>query len=225
MENRVYVWDSLVRVFHWLLATAFVVSYLTGDENETIHVYSGYLILALILIRVVWGVIGSRRARFSDFVRPPSQAFQYLKDLLSGNARRYVGHNPAGGWMAVMLLVSLLLSGLSGLKLYGVEGHGPLAVGGGNADQVISKSDRELSREFYEDDDHDDHERDDHDEQYEDEHEEDEAEEFWEEIHEFFVNTSLFLVVLHLVGVLISSLSHRENLVMAMITGFKDKTQ
>jgi cytochrome b len=82
----------------------------------------------LIAVRLVWGVIGTRHARFTDFVRGPRQVLGYLADAARFNAKRYLGHNPAGGAMAIALLLLVSATGLSGMALYGAEElSGPLA--------------------------------------------------------------------------------------------------
>ena len=110
----VKVWDPLVRVFHWSLATLFLVAYVTGDEIERVHVAAGYAIAGLIALRVVWGFVGPRHARFSNFVRSPREVLAYLRDVAMFRAPRYLGHNPAGGVMIIALLVLLLGTGLTG---------------------------------------------------------------------------------------------------------------
>ena len=125
--KQIKVWDPLVRIFHWCLVAAFLVAFLTADEWLDLHVYAGYTVLGLLAIRLVWGFVGTRYARFSNFVSAPGKALTYLKDLFSFRAKRYLGHNPAGGLMIVVLLLSLLITSISGLAAYGVEGFGPLA--------------------------------------------------------------------------------------------------
>ncbi len=183
-EKKVFVWDLLVRLFHWGLVAAFLIAYLTEDDFLTIHSWAGYIILGLLLVRVVWGFMGSRHARFSDFVYTPSQIVAFVKDTLSLRAKRYIGHNPAGGAMVLLLMLSLVLTSVTGVVLFGVdEGQGPLAF------LVLS------------------------------------GESFWgellEELHEFFANFTLFLVFIHVAGVIVESLIHRENLVSAMVDGKK----
>ncbi len=124
----VKVWDPLVRMFHWTLAGAFALAYLTEDDFLTMHVWAGYTILGLVLLRVFWGFAGTRYARFSSFVFSPGKVWSYVKDTLSFRAQRYTGHNPAGGAMIVLMLASLLVTTVTGLVLYGAEEHaGPLA--------------------------------------------------------------------------------------------------
>lgn len=196
------VWDRAVRLFHWSLVFAFITAYLSGEEEGIVHVYAGYFIIGLIAFRVVWGFIGTQHARFSDFIFSPRIVIAYAKDMLSGKAKHYQGHNPLGGVMVIALLVTLTMTSVTGLLVYGAEGHGPLA----NVDAsyfISSANASSPNTERYE-------------------HDEDEqAEEMWEEIHEFFANLMLLLIALHIAGVIVSSKLHNENLVKAMITGYK----
>ncbi|MCB1693647.1 MAG: cytochrome b/b6 domain-containing protein [Pseudomonadales bacterium] len=210
--KTIRVWDVAVRVFHWSLVSFFLIAYVTGDEENAIHVYSGYAVIGLVLFRLLWGFIGSRHARFSDFLAGPGTVLRYVKSLLSGEPERYEGHNPLGGWMIVALLVGVLATGYSGLEVYGAEGHGPLA--GGQVPELVP------STAWADEDDDDDGERGGRAGEHEGGHEG--GEDFWEEIHEFFANFTLFLAFLHVGGVLVASLLHRENLVRAMITGMKE---
>ena len=226
MKDKTYVWDPLVRIFHWALLIAFITSYISGENEWGIHQYSGYLIVGLITFRVLWGFFGSKHARFSDFVRPLPETIAYLKGLFSSeeSGKHFIGHNPAGGLMIVALLLSLFFTTFSGLKLYGAEGHGPFAVAhepGVEMTESGYAKEHDDKHEAYEKHESDEHESDDHDEAYEDE----EAEEFWEEIHEFFIHFTLILIILHVVGVVLSSRKHKENLVRAMITGYKEKQE
>jgi cytochrome b len=198
--RQVKVWDPLVRIFHWSLVLAFTVAYLSGEEADDaldLHVWAGYAVLGLILLRIVWGLIGTRHARFSDFVYRPSAVLGYVRDLIAHRARRYLGHNPLGGVMTIALLLSLLATTVSGLALYAAEENaGPLAglVAGAGRHKHATGHDGE---------------------------EGDEGAELLEEVHEFFSQFTLFLVFLHIGGVVVSSLAHKENLPRAMITGRK----
>lgn len=200
--KTVKVWDLSIRIFHWSLVASFTIAYLSGDELETLHAWFGYLIIALILFRIVYGFVGSKYARFSDFIYSPATVVSYVKTLFSGSSKHYLGHNPAGGWMIVVLLIGLVVSSWSGLKAYAVEGHGPLAA---NDIAFVSNA--------YADSDHDRNDKASKSGEHEDE--------FWEEIHEFSVNFTLLMVFIHVAGVVVASRIHKENLVKAMITGKK----
>lgn len=127
-SRDILVWDPALRLFHWSLAAAFLVAYVTEDEWEIPHVNAGYLIGILIALRVLWGFIGPLHARFSDFVRTPREVASYLTAAIRFHAPRYSGHNPAGGAMAVALMTSLALTVVSGIALYGATDFaGPLA--------------------------------------------------------------------------------------------------
>lgn len=166
----VKIWDPFVRVFHWSLVTLFVAAYVTGDDATRVHIALGYAIAALIALRVAWGFIGPRHARFSSFVRSPSTVLAYLRDMALLRGPRYLGHNPAGGVMIVALLAMLAGTGVTGYMM--TTGQ------------------------------------------------------FWhvkwvEEVHETLAHLTVVLIVFHVLGVLLSSFVHRENLVKSMMTGRK----
>ena len=99
----VKVWDPLVRLFHWLLVGGFFVAYFSEEDWMDWHIWAGYLIFGLIGWRVLWGFIGPAHARFSDFVYGPRRVFLYTGQVLRFTAPRYIGHNPAGGAMIILL--------------------------------------------------------------------------------------------------------------------------
>lgn len=113
----VRVWDPLVRAFHWSLVGLFVVAYASGEELEGLHLASGYAIVALLILRVAWGYIGPVHARFSDFARSPGEVLDYLKQARQHRAPRTLGHNPAGGAMAIALMVAVGGICLTGLMM------------------------------------------------------------------------------------------------------------
>jgi cytochrome b len=113
------VWDPFVRIFHWTLAIAFILAYATEDEWLGLHLWAGYLTLGLIVLRTVWGFVGTRHARFRDFVVSPARILEYLKQVAGFRAPRFLGHNPAGGAMVVTLMLCVLVTGLTGLVLHG----------------------------------------------------------------------------------------------------------
>lgn len=168
--QTVRVWDPVVRIFHWGVAIAFLIACLTAEELDGIHRATGYLIAALLAVRVVWGLIGTKYARFIDFVRSPRTALEYLRQSRNGTAPRYLGHNPAGGLMAIALMG--LLGGIcyTGYLMTTPQWWGS---------------------------------------------------ELMEGLHETLVNGTIGLIVLHILGNLFSSIVHRENLTLSMITGRK----
>jgi len=127
IDDTVKVWDPLIRVFHWSLVFFFFLAYFTEDDWMTLHSYAGYCIALLVLFRLIWGFIGTHHARFADFVTAPTDVIVYLKQIWHGKAKRYIGHNPAGAAMILVLLISLSITILSGVSLYATEGYGPLA--------------------------------------------------------------------------------------------------
>ncbi|QQS54725.1 MAG: cytochrome b/b6 domain-containing protein [Candidatus Competibacteraceae bacterium] len=153
-STEIVVWDPWVRLFHWTLATAFCAAYFTqsewfedfqdhldGEWLQTVHVWAGYTIAGLLLFRLLWGFAGPRHARFGDFVHGPRATLSYLKQVLTLRAPRHLGHNPAGGAMIVILLLSLTTAVTAGLLLYGADkGLGPLAglLAGSNEDTIHS---------------------------------------------------------------------------------------
>ncbi len=167
--TKIRVWSAFTRIFHWSLVAAFFTSYL-GNDDFTIHNTAGYVVLALVILRIPWGFVGPRSDRFVEFVRGPSIVYRYLASLLRGRPERYLGHNPAGAAMIVALLVMLLVVTISGF---------------------LMTTDRYWGNAFVED------------------------------VHYYSSDVVLVLIGFHVLGVLMSSLLHRENLIVAMITGRK----
>jgi cytochrome b len=108
------VWDPLVRFLHWSLVFSFGLAWLTSHRSDHIHHWAGYAAAALVLVRLVWGLLGPRYARFSHFVRRPEVVIGYLSDILTRSEARHIGHNPAGGAMVVVLLVGMLATAVTG---------------------------------------------------------------------------------------------------------------
>lgn len=206
--GRVAVWDPVVRYGHWLLVAACAVAYFTAEEEggsaELAHVWAGYVVGVIVGLRVLWGFVGPERARFRDFVHGPVTAVRHFFDLLRGRARRYLGHSPAGGAMVVLLLLSLAATVVTGLVAYGERGKGPLAdvgtplVATAYADENEGGRGRgpEMRRNG-------------------------EGESAVGELHSALANITLALVILHVLGVGLASVVHRENLILAMIDGRK----
>ena len=115
--DSVKVWDLFVRVFHWLLVILFAVAWYSGGIWDKPHLAAGYFVLALVVARIVWGFVGSRYARFSDFIYGPRAILRYMADMLRMRAPRYLGHNPAGGAMVITLLATLMVLCISGVMM------------------------------------------------------------------------------------------------------------
>ena len=163
------VWDPFIRIFHWCTVGLVAVAFFS-DADRPLHDTAGYIVLALVLARLVWGIVGSPHARFVDFVASPWRILGYLRDLAAGRPRRYVGHNPAGGAMIIAMLGLLLITAGSGW---------------------LSETDAFFGISWV------------------------------SHLHNRSAHLLLVLAVLHVAGVAVSSLLHRENLLVAMITGRK----
>ena len=108
------VWDPLVRLFHWSLAASIALAWFTSTWRDSFHNDFGYVAAGLVAVRLLWGLIGPRYARFSQFCRHPSRVLGYLRDIFKGHEARYVGHNPAGGAMVIVLLAMISLTAFTG---------------------------------------------------------------------------------------------------------------
>ena len=123
------IWDLPTRLFHWVFAALIVFSFVTGKMGQMEwHVLSGKTILALLLFRIAWGFAGGGYARFVEFVKGPGETIGYALGVLRGTARRYLGHNPLGGWSIVAMLVLVALQASTGLfATDDIYTDGPLA--------------------------------------------------------------------------------------------------
>ncbi|MFM2052927.1 MAG: hypothetical protein RL456_964 [Pseudomonadota bacterium] len=108
------VWDPFVRIFHWSLVSCVVLNYFVVDDGETVHQWLGYLASALVTLRIVWGFVGSRHARFSDFFPTPARLRHHLRALRDGRLDAHAGHNPLGALMMLALMATVLALGLTG---------------------------------------------------------------------------------------------------------------
>ena len=204
-DTQISVWDPLVRFGHWALVAAFAIAYISGDEGgepSAWHEWTGYIAGGIVVWRVLWGLTGTRYARFSDFVVGPRAAIAYLGGLITGNSRRYVGHSPAGGAMILALLTLIAATVVTGIVADPDGAPKPqpsvtVTAQAGKAEAgraARSHEEREGRREH---------------------------ESFIGEVHAVLANVTLFLVILHILGVVLASYVHRENLAAAMITGKK----
>ena len=191
----VRVWDPLVRIFHWSLVAAFVVAYLSAEDLSSVHEIAGYGVAGLIAFRVIWGFVGSKYARFSQFLRGPSETMRYIGDVVRGKEHRYLGHNPAGAMMTVVLLLTLSGTAFTGWLL---EDEGRVA--------MLPELPLIVSPAYADDDDDSFGER---------------GSEAVEEVHEVLANLMLLLIAVHVGGVVLTSFRHHENLARSMVTGDK----
>ncbi|AWI81735.1 MAG: cytochrome B [Betaproteobacteria bacterium HGW-Betaproteobacteria-13] len=113
-NTSIRVWDRFVRLFHWSLVLCVITNYFVIDDGETLHQWIGYLASALVLARIVWGFIGTRYARFSDFFPTPTRLRQHISHVISGQPDPHPGHNPMGALMMLTLIALVLALGLSG---------------------------------------------------------------------------------------------------------------
>lgn len=113
-DDVVRVWDPVVRVFHWGLVAAFATAWLSAEESSEVHELAGYAVIALLAVRLVWGFVGPRYARFAQFVRGPGDVAAYARASLTGQAPRHLGHNPLGGAMVVALFLTVGGAALTG---------------------------------------------------------------------------------------------------------------
>lgn len=164
------VWDLVVRIFHWTVVAGFLANMTITEDGGDAHEVIGYIVLAAIAVRLVWGFIGTRHARYSDFVPGPARLARYLGQLMRGSEPRYIGHNPAAAVMMAALLALMIFVGVSGWMMTIDAWWG---------------------------------------------------EEWLEEVHEAAANAMLVLAGLHVLAAVIASFRHRENLILAMITGRK----
>ena len=125
--RTVKAWDPLVRVFHWSLVFFFLLAFATEDDWMNLHVWAGYAVAMLVAFRLLWGLIGTRTARFPTFIKSPRTAMRHLRAMLTGKAPHYLGHNPVAAIMVITLLGSISLVAFSGMVLIAAEGQGPLA--------------------------------------------------------------------------------------------------
>lgn len=114
MNQPQKVWDPLVRVFHWTLALCVLANFFLLEAGEVPHRYTGYLACILVLIRIVWGFVGTRYARFSDFFPTPAKIRHHIREVRAGHPDPYLGHNPLGAVMMLALLMLVLSMGVTG---------------------------------------------------------------------------------------------------------------
>lgn len=168
------IYDLPTRVFHWLFALLFIIAFTIGNTVDddssafSYHMIAGIVLCFIVLLRLAWGIFGSKYARFSGFALDPRQLFSYFAGILTGDKRKWIGHNPASSWAAITMMAFALGLGITGYLM--TTGQGGDAV---------------------------------------------------EEAHELLANGFLIVVLLHLAGVAIHSLRHRDGIWRSMFNGQK----
>ncbi len=188
-------WDPLLRLAHWGIAVVVIANYAFTKEGGSVHIAFGWAGMALLLLRLIWGFVGPREARFASFPPNPMAALRHLGGLLRGKAPHYPSHNPAGAMMAYALWACLGVLMLTGL---GMSGLSPFA----QADLEAAVADGDWSVLVEEDG---------------------EAEgespygDVLKEVHEVAANLIVILALLHVAGVAVESRAMRRNLVAPML--------
>lgn len=205
IQSHVTLWDPVVRITHWGTAGVVLANALVTKGGSLAHVTLGWGLMALLLMRLVWGVLGPAEARFSAFPPRPLAALRHLREVLLGRPKDYASHNPAGALMIYAFWASLALMVATGLVMTG--GATPMqvaadkaAVASGDWSALIKDSDGESSAKP-----------------------EGGLEDSVEELHEMVSNLLLFLAVLHLAGVVLESRKLRRSLVAPMLRGERRK--
>lgn len=198
------LWDPVVRLTHWGVAVAVLINALLNKGGSLTHVSLGWLAMALLLMRLVWGVLGPVEARFSAFPPNPVAALRHMGQLLSGRVDHYRSHNPAGALMVYAFWVTLVVVIATGLYLTG--GETPMqvaadqaAVASGDWSALIKDSEGESPDE------------------------DKGLRHTAEEVHDVAANLLLFLAALHVAGVFVESRAMRRNLVKPMVLGDRRK--
>ena len=187
--REIRVWDPFIRLSHWLVAVAVIWDWLT-DEPLWLHTWLGYMAALLVVLRVVWGFVGPGNARFVSFITGPRTVFDYLAGLVRFSSKRYLGHSPAGGAMIVALLLMIAATTVTGMAtLAAAEGQGPLSSLIANLERPPRVPGQKRPPLPI------------------------------KEVHDVLAQVTMVLVGLHVIGVVLASFAHRENLVRSMITG------
>jgi cytochrome b len=169
-QSRVRVWDLFVRLFHWSLVLSMVAAWFTSSGRDETHQWIGLIAATLVALRLIWGFAGSHFARFGQFVKGPLKVLTYLAAIMRGTEKRYIGHNPAGGAMVIILLAAVCATATTGYLM--------------------------TTDAYY-------------------------GDEFMQGLHSICAYGTVALILIHVGGVILASVRHKENLVVAMFSGEK----
>lgn len=173
-SRTIVVWDVFVRIFHWSIVTGFLLNYFVIEDSNVWHDAIGYYILLMILLRFLWGFVGSHHAKFKNFIPDVRSLLAYLTDLLHFRERDYPGHNPAGAVMICVMISLMLTICISGWMM-GLD-------------------------QFW-------------------------GEEWVEDLHYYSSSALLYLMFVHVAGVVYASFRHKQNLILSMVNGRKSSRQ
>ncbi len=193
------VWDPLLRLFHWSLVASIALVWLTAEDGKALHEWAGYAALGLIAFRLIWGLIGPRYARFTQFICGLQEVIGYTKDMLNKREKRYIGHNPLGAVMMVALLATIAATSGTGWLIAKPERMAFLPEMPALIAPAFASSDEGEENDGYGES----------------------GGEALKGLHEAFANLLLLLIFMHVAGVIYASRRHQENLTRAMITGQK----
>ncbi|AZF65946.1 cytochrome b/b6 domain-containing protein [Pseudomonas sp. LBUM920] len=115
------LWDPLVRLFHLSIAGVFVANYFFNEAGDGWHVWLGYYAMAWLLVRLVWGFVGPRSARWSDFWPSPARLSAHVRRVLDGRGLHRLGHSPIGALVMLLMMSALLTLGISGFLMQEVD--------------------------------------------------------------------------------------------------------
>ncbi|OYY64786.1 cytochrome b/b6 domain-containing protein [Sphingomonas sp. 28-62-11] len=200
IEARPRRWDAVVQVTHWSIAAAILVNALIVEEGSGAHVWVGYALVAVLAVRLIWGFIGPKPARFTAFPPSPGRAVAHIGDIVAGRKPVHASHNPLGALMVYAIWGTLGVVIASGIAMAGLPDTATLRTIASPSAMVATESGDEAGeREGSE--------------QGEDQ------EELLEEVHEMAVNVLYLLILLHIAGVIFESRRSGRHIVMAMIPG------
>lgn len=202
-------WDPIVRVTHWGVVVAVIANALVLREGSTQHIWVGYGLAGLLGLRLIWGLLGTRAARFSSFPPSPARAVQHLSDIANGVHRPHRSHNPLGALMVYAIWSTLLVVIGSGIAL-----ANPAAV---NGITLLRPQGAEAGASLPADADDEDGGA--GEAEGGEEGGEEAGEELFEEAHEIAVNLLYILIALHLAGVLFETRRSGRQVLAAMTTG------
>ena len=193
-------WDPVVRITHWAIAAAILANYFLLKPGGALHIWIGWAVLAVLVLRLVWGVFGPKEARFSAFPPDPRATMSHLADLLRGQPKEHPSHNPAGAMMVYALWACLLAVTVSGLVMTGGRSPATIAeekaaVAAGDWSVLVRDTDGTHNEG------------------------DDTVGEVFKEVHDVAANLIVFLALIHVAGVAVESRALKRNLVRPMIRG------